>query len=304
MASAMSNLPQGQSKYPSRESTIPANAVKVIPEMDLYPPVMHSDKWAAPVALPSSVNTAGAEDSAFITPDGSRLYFFFTPNASVPAEKQLTDGVTGIYVSQWQNGSWGSAERVMLQSPGKLALDGAAFVQGSTIWFASAREGYPGVNLFTAEFRDGRWTNWQYAGDRLNRDYQVGEMHITADGSELYFHSAREGGAGAYDIWVSAKRGGEWQTPVNVEAVNTAEDEGWPFITQDGNELWFTRTYMGSPAIFRSSKVNGSWSEPELIISQFAAEPSIDNQGNIYFAHHYFRDGEMIEADIFVAYRK
>jgi hypothetical protein len=46
------------------------------------------------------------------------------------------------------------------------------------------------------------------------------------------------------------------------------------------------------------------WSEPELIISQFAGEPSLDSEGNIYFTHHYFKDGKMIEADIFVARRR
>ena len=90
----------------------------------------------------------------------------------------------------------------------------------------------------------------------------------------------------------------------NIEAVNTPENEGWPFVTQDGNELWFTRTYLGTPAIFRSKRVNGEWQEPELIISQFAAEPSLDNEGNVYFTHHFFKDGVMLEADYYVAYRK
>ena len=287
-----------------RESAIPEGAVKMTPETDSYPPILHSDEWLQPVPLSSSVNTAGGEDSPFVMPDGNTLYFFFTPNVSVPAEKQILDGVTGIYVSKKQNGSWSKAERIILQDSGKLALDGAEFVQGSTMWFASAREGYTGVNLFTAEFENGKWADWQYAGDKLNKDYQVGEMHITADGNELYFHSARTGGKGQYDIWVTKKVDGTWQQPENVAAINTPETEGWPFITQDGNELWFTRTYMGSPAVYRSKKVDGNWSEPELILSQFAGEPTLDNSGNIYFVHHFYRDSKMIEADIYVAYRK
>lgn len=119
------------------------------------------------------------------------------------------------------------------------------------MWFASAREGYTGVNLFTAEFKNGKWTNWQYVGEKLMKDYQVGEMHITSDGNELYFHSSRAGGKGQLDIWVTRKVDGEWQQPENIEAVNTAENEDWPFISQDGNELWFTRTYMGSLAVYR-----------------------------------------------------
>jgi len=40
-----------------------------------------------------------------------------------------------------------------------------------------------------------------------------------------------------------------------------------------------------------------------LVISRFAAEPSLDNEGNICFTHHFFRDDEMLEADLYVAYR-
>lgn len=296
--------PIEQSPAKTRESAIPKDAIKMTPETDALPPILHSAEWMTPIPLSSAINTAGGEDSPFVVPDDNTLYFFFTPNVSVPAEKQLLDGVTGIWVSRKQNNTWDKAERIVLQDSGKLALDGAEFVQGDTMWFASAREGYTGVNLFTAEFKNGKWTNWQYVGDKLMKDYQVGEMHITADGNELCFHSSRAGGKGQLDIWVTRKVGGEWQQPENIEAVNTAENEGWPFISQDGNELWFTRTYMGSPAIYRSEKVNGNWSTPELILSQFAGEPTLDNDGNLFFVHHFYNNSRMIEADIYVAYRK
>jgi hypothetical protein len=68
--------------------------------------------------------------------------------------------------------------------------------------------------------------------------------------------------------------------------------------------MWFTRTDQGSPATFRSQRVNGEWQEPELIISQFAGESSVDNEGNIYFTHHFYEDGVMLEADYYVAYKK
>ena len=108
---------------------------------------------------------------------------------------------------------------------------------------------------------------------------------------------------GSYDIWVSRNENGEWQPPQNLEVLNSSEIDGWPFVTQEGSELWFTRFYQGSPAIFRSKKLDGLWQEPELIISQFAGESSVDNQGNIYFTHHFYKDGVALEADIYVAYR-
>jgi hypothetical protein len=293
--------------YPDidRESKIPPGKIKITPETDVHPPILHSDEYEQPIPVPYPINTAGGEDSAFIMPDGKTIYFWFTPDVTVPPEKQLFDGVTGIYVSKEIDEQWQKPERVWLQDKHELSLDGGAFVQGDEMWFCSARKGnYRGVDMWTAEFKDGRWTNWKNAGKRLNVDYEVGELHITADGKEMYFHYARPGGKGQLDIWVTRNVNGEWQEPENVEVVNTTDNEGFPFITQDGNELWFTRTYMGTPAIFRSKKVNGQWQEPELIVSQFAAEPSVDNEGDVYFAHHFFKDGVMLEADIYVMYKK
>jgi len=131
---------------------------------------------------------------------------------------------------------------------------------------------------------------------------KVGELHIYED--ELYYHSDREGGMGNYDIWMTKKDGDGWSEAKNITAVNTPEMDGFPFISPDGRELWFTRVYNGSPAIYRSTKLDGEWQTPELIVSQFAGEPTLDAHGNLYFVHHFYENGEMIEADIYVAYKK
>ncbi|MBU0706152.1 hypothetical protein KJ657_04980 [Patescibacteria group bacterium] len=78
----------------------------------------------------------------------------------------------------------------------------------------------------------------------------MGELHIYDD--ELYYHSSKEGGKGGTDIWMLTNIDGKWQNPVNVEAVNSEVDDGYPFITADGQEMWINRWYMGTPAVFRS----------------------------------------------------
>jgi hypothetical protein len=286
-----------------RLDSIPESAIKILPQNDIYPPKLHSLEWSEPVPLSNTINSAGAEDSPFIAPDGNTLYFFFTPNAKVPVEKQVLDNVTGIYWSKKINGTWSTPERIILQDNGKLALDGCEFVQGNEIWFCSAREGYVGLHWFTAQLENGKWQNWQL--EQFSEEYEVGELHITSDGDELYFHSSRSGGQGGYDLWVSKNLNGQWQEPENINTVNSADTEGWPYINENKTEFWFTRFYLGSPAIFRSKKINDSWSEPELILSQFAGEPTLDNNGNLYFVHHFYNNkSEMLEADIYVAYKK
>ena len=291
--------------YPetTRTSKLPLDIKKQTAETDKYPPVLHSKEFDSPIMLPGPVNTSGAEDSPFITPDGKTLYFFFTPDVRIPVEKQLLDEVTGVWRSNKQNGIWQEPERIWLSPPGKLSLDGAVAVDKDIMWFASAREGYTGVNMFIAQLIDNRWQNWQYVGDRLMKEIQIGEVHPIGD--TLYFHSPRNGGFGKNDIWLTIKNENNWTDPVNIKIVNSIESDGFPFVSTDGNALWFSRTYRGTPAIYRSKKINGKWTAPELIISQFAGEPTLDSIGNLYFVHHYFDEkGNMIEADIYVAYKK
>jgi len=91
---------------------------------------------------------------------------------------------------------------------------------------------------------------------------------------------------------------------LNIGAANTPADETRPYVTPDGQELWITRWHEGSPALVRSRKIAGQWQEGELIVSRFAGEPTLDAQGNLYFVHHFYDDGVMLEVDIYVAYRK
>lgn len=291
----------GAAEHPpavERESKIPADAEKMSPTNDEHPPVLLTGEYENPIPVPGKVNTAGGEDSPFISEDGGTLYFFFTPDIQIPADKQVLDGVTGIYVSRIFQGEWRKPERIFLQDADKLAMDGCAYIHGNRMWFCSAREGYEGLQWFTAEFQEGGWRNWQPV--TFPPDFEVGELHFSADGQELYFASARSGGEGQLDIWMSKNQGGAWQQPVNLASVNTDASEGWPALNPAGDELWFSRNF----GIWRSSKVNGEWQAPEQIVSNLAGEPSIDREGNLYFVHHYLQGNEMIEADIYMAYKK
>lgn len=293
-------IPGTPTPLPSRYSKIPETAQKMGPENDSFPPLLHNSGWEEPQPMPGLVNSAGGEDSPFINPDGDKLFFFFTPDVSLPAERQLGDGVTGIYLSQLREGVWSDPERVLL-SDGP-ALDGCPMLVSNQLWFCTVREGLTGLHWFKASYEFGVWGGWQLAD--FDPAYQVGELHISADGQELYFHSDRPGTLGKNDLWVSRLENGSWGEPENIWAVNSPEDDSRPFLSENGNELWFTRTYRGYPAVYLSYRTNGEWGEPALIVSQFAAEPALDREGNLYFVHHFIEDGVMLDADIYLARKK
>ena len=145
--------------------------------------------------------------------------------------------------------------------------------------------------------------NLRISDKRLNEELAIGEMHISSDGNTIFFHHEDESGTNL-DIFSSKTQNGRYNAALPVHLVNSPADDSRPALSPDSQTLWFTRTYEGSPAIFRSVLSEKGWGQPELIISRFAGEPSVDAEGNIYFTHHFFKENQMIEADIYIAKKK
>jgi len=278
------------------------------PADDAWPPVAAAG-WSDPVPLGRPVNTAGAEDSPFVSPDGQALYFVFTPDVRVPPERQLLDGATGIWRAQRHGAGWAEPERVLMVESGELALDGCPVVTGEQLLFCSVRAGNEReLDLFGAHLQGSEWQRWA-------QDYalahEMGEFFVSADGSTLVFTSARPGSQGGRDLWLAERAGDGWSEPANLgPAVNTAGEENRPFLTADGQELWFDRPSgqgLPGPAVWRAVRqADGAWGQAEEVVSSFAGEPTLSPDGRtLYFVHHFYGADldHMIEADIYVATR-
>ncbi len=90
----------------------------------------------------------------------------------------------------------------------------------------------------------------------VNDTTQFGHPTLSADGKALYFTSKLGGGYGGKDIWKSSfdQKSNAWGQPVNMgPAVNTAGDEMYPTVSDDGKRLYFSSNYhpgMGGLDIF------------------------------------------------------
>ena len=295
----------------SREESIPVDAVKLDPADDPWPPLA-AEGWSTPQPLPGPINTAGAEDSPFLSEDGEWFFFVFIPDLSVPPQEQLFDGATGIWAAHRDGDSWGEPARVLLSRSGVPSLDGCPTLFENELYFCSARAGNQrNIDIYLADWQAGEAENWRTAGQEFNADYEVGELHISPDGQWMVFASQRAGGLGGYDLWISNWIGTGWGEPANLgPSVNSAGDENRPYLSPDGQSLWFdgiSRKGLPGPAIFRAERLaDGRWGEAQEVISQFAGEPTLSVDGqSIYFVHHYFNAdlSAPLESDIYVSYR-
>jgi tetratricopeptide (TPR) repeat protein len=125
-------------------------------------------------------------------------------------------------------------------------------------------------NIYSSTFSNGKWSPVKKLNNNINTKFYESHAAISADGKKLYFTSNRAKGTDL-DIYVSEKdpSTNDWGVAVNLgKVINTSYNEDTPFILKSDSILYFSsegHTSMGGYDIFKSSRRNGTWSEPENI---------------------------------------
>ncbi len=134
---------------------------------------------------------------------------------------------------------------------------------------ASNRPGtYGGWDLWMADRVSGNvWRSPVNLGSVINSTYDETDPWISPDGVVLVFSSNRPGGYGSYDIWMSKKVGGNWQTPVNMgDVINSSLWDGTPWMSSDTLRLYYNIYQRpggyGNWDIWQSTKSGGVWGPP------------------------------------------
>lgn len=121
---------------------------------------------------------------------------------------------------------------------------------------------------------DGTYSEEQLVGGPINMPgYTTTQPSFAKDpitGNEvLYFVSDRPGGEGKLDIWMAVydKRLG-FSNPINLNEINTAENDVTPYFHQDSRTLYFSsegKTGFGGYDIFGSQWVDGNFIEATIL---------------------------------------
>lgn len=122
--------------------------------------------------------------------------------------------------------------------------------------------------LYEIALKDRSSTKPNKLENTINFNQYQNHAFLTKDGNTIYFTSEAEGGAGGNDIYKSVKNAnGVWAKPENLGApVNTSFDEEAPFLSADGQTLYFAskgHPGYGNFDMYRTHFENGAWSTPE-----------------------------------------
>lgn len=144
---------------------------------------------------------------------------------------------------------------------------------GKTIFFTQCGSDEVGVTDYCAIYRvkkdNDTWTvpeRISMFGDTTNN----GQAYISPDGKILYFASDAPFGYGGKDLYLlNIQKDGTYGDPINLGSrVNTIDDEMFPFVTSDGNTLYYSSNNVnsfGGLDIFKATKVGRLYTNPERL---------------------------------------
>ena len=213
-----------------------------------------------PVNLGKSINSDHDEYLPTTTSDGEQIVF----------TRQKSKDNEDVMISHFVKGKWTKSRSFGKEINTKNNEGMAKFeTHGKAFYFAgclrSDTEG--GCDIYKAELENGEVSEVVRVEGNLNSASWDSQPSITCDGRFMFFSSSREGGKGGGDIWMSRLgKNGEWSYPENLGGtINTEGDEEAPFVSSDGQTLYFTSNGhdgQGDGDIFISRKINGKWSAP------------------------------------------
>ncbi len=195
-------------------------------------------------------------------------------NSKVFVYTRLVDMQEDFYFAQKdENGDWLKSR----SAPGRINTPEN---EGTTSVFLGAENqilfytvcnqgGFGSCDLFYSMLEpNGTWGKRQNMGPVVNSSAWDAQPSVSGDGNTLVFASARPGGFGGKDLWVSFRRNGQWGTPINLgPTVNTEYDEEAPFLHYDGRTLYFSSNghtgYGGHDLFLTRLGEDNKWGKPE-----------------------------------------
>jgi len=257
------------------------------------------------------VNSHFPDYAPVISSDESIMVFTSRRDDTTGDCKDPQDGLPceDMYISFRKDGKWTTPKNIGAPVNSKRHDACIALSPDGKELFIYRDDARGTGDIYYSKSKDGVTWSSVKEFEAVNSKEHETSISITADHNTVYFSSNREGGLGGLDIWKCQKDPkGEWGKPENMGAgINTAYNDDAPFITPDGNTLYFSsmgHTTMGGYDIFKTELKSSKWTKPENL-----GFPINTADDDIYFVvsangrHGYYaspKEGGSGEKDIYV----
>ncbi|MBS1599545.1 MAG: PD40 domain-containing protein [Bacteroidetes bacterium] len=239
-----------------------------------------SDYKFEPQNLGDSVNTKDSEYYPTITIDGTKVVF----------TRRVNGNNEDFFETDKAGEQWAKAKS-LLGNINTNMNEGAQNISQDGQWLiftgCNFPEGFGSCDLYISFLEPGGWSTPENLGEGINTEFWESAPSLSPDKRDLYFASNRPGGYGGSDLYVSHRlKNGRWSEPQNMgSTINTAGDEGAPFIHADNQSLYFTSNghqgYGGSDLFVTRKGADDKWLTPENLGYPIN---TIENEGSLVIA--------------------
>ncbi|WP_266204322.1 OmpA family protein [Pontibacter kalidii] len=233
--------------------------------------------WGTPKSISDKVNTRDFESDAYITPDGTTL-FFSTSHYSENGDLDL------YMVQRDKGGNWGNPKSLGRTINSRFDEDSPYLSADGTLFFASrGHNSMGGYDIFASKYDSvaRRWARPENLGSPINTPDDDTYYRLAPDGSYAYLSSYRIGGYGEKDIYT-------------INYIKNADVKGRVLVQGDS-----TLTLPGVELIF-----NGQQADNRPISYRDVSKPdSATYNVNVLSGRNYqvqlSLDGEVLETQEF-----
>lgn len=215
------------------------------------------------------INSEFPDYYPFITAD-EQFLAFTTRRKGQTASRPEVDGyyASDIYMAVVENGVWGKATNpgAKINTPLDEQVVGLKPDGSEMLVYIDHIDKYG--DIYSCEKKGGVWQKYKPFPEHINKEIEHSAI-ITPDGNTLFFVRG-ENREAQTDIFMSRKLpNGNWGPPFKLgEEVNTIYNEDFPFISSDGQTLYFSsegHNSMGGFDLFKTTwnSETNTWTQAE-----------------------------------------
>jgi outer membrane protein OmpA-like peptidoglycan-associated protein/tetratricopeptide (TPR) repeat protein len=227
---------------------------------------------------------------ASFSADFNTIYLTRTYKDRTSTKDHIQSHLLKIFYAQTNENIWSDEIPFFLNSEDYSVTHPSLSPDGNTIYFSSDMLGGSGASdLWFCNWEDDKWSAPINLGDSVNT-FGDEVFPFCMNDSTLYFASDGLQGYGGLDIFVTHKKDGSWQTPVNLKKpVNSSYDD-FSYITDSTNQHGYFSSNrpggVGSDDIYAFKRLT-------LTKSELAQNAAILNPGDSTLANAN-RDGMVV----------
>ncbi len=227
---------------------------------DIYITELQNGKWSKAKNVGAPLSTKNYETATMLSYDGTKMLMY-----------KLEEENYDVYESKLKGATWSSPTKLHRSLNTKANQTQASYnYNNRKIYFVSDKKmgsAVRGTDIYTCGRMNGvgntEFGAAQNVGNEVNSKFNEGSVYLHPNGDIMYFSSEGHNSMGGMDIFMSKKRGGQWQEPVNLGyPINTPYDDFFFASTASGKFAYIASNREGGKGNLDIYKVT-FWGEPK-----------------------------------------